>query len=311
MGLKIEADWVCSHHLKEKGWVRFDFIFSCGFQVEVLKHLFIFPNLWYAPPPLAGQGSMKTYEFLWQNGPSRGNENWKCRLTMGKNFNKNLVWSFVCFQLYSTLSPFLFLRGRINLDLLLQNLTGHSLCPLSPPPHLSFPLFSTVSCSPGWPQTLYVSDTNLELLILSFSGITSLYHHVQFMWCWRARPGTHACWVRMLLNTPLWWLCLCPSPALASSPSCCFETESYVTQGGLQVALQLTLALISCFSQPILPGTGITDMRVTMPGSPVYSAVEWDWRMQVPVWLDMSSCMFRCSPWWVLGVGGIEDPGND
>lgn len=45
MGLKIEADWVCSHNLKEKGWVRFDFIFSCGFQVEVLKHLFIFPNL--------------------------------------------------------------------------------------------------------------------------------------------------------------------------------------------------------------------------------------------------------------------------
>lgn len=45
MGLNIEADGVCSHNLKEKGWVRFDFIFSCGFQVEVLKHLFIFPNL--------------------------------------------------------------------------------------------------------------------------------------------------------------------------------------------------------------------------------------------------------------------------
>lgn len=50
MGLEIEADWVCSHNLKEKGWVRFDFIFSCGFQMEVLKHLFTFPNLWYAPP---------------------------------------------------------------------------------------------------------------------------------------------------------------------------------------------------------------------------------------------------------------------
>lgn len=156
MGLEIEADWVCSHNLKEKGRVRFNFIFSCGFQVEVLKHLFTFPNLWYAPPLrwLRLNENIQVSMAKWAKS-----RKWKLKMSAhnGENFNKNLVWSFLCFQLYSASSPFLFLWGRVNSDALLQTLTGQSTgCFHS---RLSSFLFvDQVSCNPDGLQTLYVSD---------------------------------------------------------------------------------------------------------------------------------------------------------
>lgn len=90
MGLEIEADCVCSHNLREKGWVRFDFIFSCGFQVEVLKHLFTFPNLWYAPPlrwPWLNE-NIQVSMAKWAKSRKR---KLKMSAHNGENFNKNLV----------------------------------------------------------------------------------------------------------------------------------------------------------------------------------------------------------------------------
>lgn len=201
MGLEIEADWVCSHNLKEKGWVRFDFIFSCGFQVEVLKHLFTFPNLWYAPPlrwPRLNE-NIQVSMAKWAKSRKR---KLKMSAHNGENFNKNLVWSFLCFQLDSTSNPFLFLWGRVNSDTLLQKLTGQSTgCFHSRLP--SFLFFDQVSCNLDWLQTLYVSDdepwtSDPPAFIWGYWPVPPCPVYVELA----LRSRLLARWVRTSLRTP-------------------------------------------------------------------------------------------------------------
>lgn len=220
MGLEIEADCVCSHNLREKGWVRFDFIFSCGFQVEVLKHLFTFPNLWYAPPlrwPWLNE-NIQVSMAKWAKSRKR---KLKMSAHNGENFNKNLVWSFLCFQLDSASNPFLFLWGRVNSDALLPKLTGQSTgCFHSRLP--SFLFFDQVSCNLDWLQTLYVSDDELlELLILLalFGLLTCTAMPIHVVLALRSR--LHARWVRTSLRTPtpaLWEYLHCSIFSPRSSP---------------------------------------------------------------------------------------------
>ena len=65
----------------------FKFVFTLGFLFCFVLLAFIyFSKFIVCPfsPMFTGCCSMKTSKFLWRNGLRQGNENWKCRLTMGR-----------------------------------------------------------------------------------------------------------------------------------------------------------------------------------------------------------------------------------